>query len=375
MKRKSLVFCSFLIVLLLTIPAISPAKDNVLSIDHYVTHTSTVPAIGGETVKIYVRERVLAGVAKKFASIKANGKVVLFVHGYTTPAEVVYDLSYKDYSWMEYLAQAGFDVFCMDITGYSNSTRPWPMDDQCNLSAAHQAIIGIDPPCDPSYAFQINTSQSEWDDIDSVVDYILEMRGVDKLSLVGWSLGGPRAGGYAGLYPEKVDKLILLAPVFSMPQPSEVPAPGTALNMTYKDGLATSWFETCEDQREPEIFDIVWDNILATDPVGATWGPGVSRTPHVTWWWDATMVQAPTLIYFGELDGLGFYKDIIYNEIANDNKVLMTFECTSHFAAFEWPHNILHKTSKDWLLHQSVKGMKRGSIHVDFDGNYTKYPE
>ena len=39
---------------------------------------------------------------------------------------------------MAYLADAGFDVFSMDTTGYGRSTRPAPMNDPCNLSAEQQ---------------------------------------------------------------------------------------------------------------------------------------------------------------------------------------------------------------------------------------------
>ncbi len=67
------------------------------------------------------------------------GNVVLFVHGAGTPAEVSFDVPYKDYSWMAYLANAGFDVFSMDMTGYGRSTRPPAMNDPCNLSKEQQA--------------------------------------------------------------------------------------------------------------------------------------------------------------------------------------------------------------------------------------------
>ncbi len=51
-------------------------------------------------------------------------RVVLFVHGAGTPAEVAFDTPSGDHSWMAYLANAGFDVFSMDTTGYGRSTRP-----------------------------------------------------------------------------------------------------------------------------------------------------------------------------------------------------------------------------------------------------------
>ena len=59
---------------------------------------------------------------------------MLFVHGAGTPAEVAFDVPYQDYSWMAYLARAGFDVFSVDMTGYGRSTRPAPMNDPCNLA-------------------------------------------------------------------------------------------------------------------------------------------------------------------------------------------------------------------------------------------------
>src|SRR5579862_10009560 len=93
---------------------------------------TTVPAVSGHAVEIYVRERLRPGSVLRSPS--AAGRVVLFVHGAGTPAEVAFDVPYQDYSWMNYLAEAGFDVFAMDTTGYGRSTRPAPMNDPCNLS-------------------------------------------------------------------------------------------------------------------------------------------------------------------------------------------------------------------------------------------------
>ncbi|HET9217514.1 MAG TPA: hypothetical protein VFR18_11065, partial [Terriglobia bacterium] len=103
-------------VLLLTMATLAVAcgvalsEDNaVLSIDHYVKVRSTVPSMNGQPAQLYVRERVLAGTALRSANL--SDRVVLFVHGAGTPAEVAFDVPYEDYSWMAYLARAGFDVF------------------------------------------------------------------------------------------------------------------------------------------------------------------------------------------------------------------------------------------------------------------------
>ena len=161
--------------------------------EHSVTVTSTVPAIAGQKVKLYLRERALPNVLQR----GAGDKVVLFVHGAGTPAEVAFDPSAPGYSWMAYLAAAGFDVFSMDTTGYGRSTRPAPMNDPCNLSPEQQKLFVpalMAAPCAPSYPSQLTTIASDWNDIDGVVDYIRALRKVDQVSLVAWSLGGPRAG-------------------------------------------------------------------------------------------------------------------------------------------------------------------------------------
>jgi hypothetical protein len=99
-------------------PACADDGDRLLRLDHYVGVKSTVPAIAGQTTAIYVREVVRAGSAMRNRA-SAN-RVVLFIHGGGTPAEVSFDVPYRDYSWMEYLARAGFDVFGMD-------TRLWAL--------------------------------------------------------------------------------------------------------------------------------------------------------------------------------------------------------------------------------------------------------
>ncbi len=80
-----------------------------------------------------------------------DDRVVLFVHGAGTPAEVAFDVPHADYSWMAFLAAAGFDVFSMDMTGYGRSTRPNVMNDACNLSAEQQTALGR-TPCNATHA-------------------------------------------------------------------------------------------------------------------------------------------------------------------------------------------------------------------------------
>jgi pimeloyl-ACP methyl ester carboxylesterase len=122
----------------LTQRTVADDGEHFLTVDHYVSVHSTVPFMSGQISQIYVRERLQAGMVLRAASVA--DRVVLFVHGAGTPAEVAFDVPYQDYSWMAYLAQSGFDVFAMDVTGYGRSTRPTAMNDPCNLTRKQRSI-------------------------------------------------------------------------------------------------------------------------------------------------------------------------------------------------------------------------------------------
>ncbi len=221
--KLSLGLVAALFAAVVGISAQTDRARKILSVDHTVTVKSTVPAIAGQPAQIYVRERVAEGMTSPAAD-----RVVLFVHGAGTPAEVAFDVPTGDYSWMAHLAKAGFDVFSMDTTGYGRSTRPAPMNDPCNLSAEQQAQFVpslIPAPCKATHPAQLTTIASDWNDIDGVVDHIRKLRKVEKVSLVAWSLGGPRAGGYAAQHPEKVNRLVLFAPAYSRNAPATQPPP------------------------------------------------------------------------------------------------------------------------------------------------------
>src|ERR1700691_5518193 len=245
--------------------ALSAAADDgsrLLRLDHYVQVRSAVPAIAGQATEIYVREVVEASTVLRGGP--AGDRVALFIHGAGTPAEVAFDVPYQDFSWMAYLAHAGYDVFSMDMTGYGRSTRPAAMNDPCNLTRAQQAayVPALIPTlCDPTYPHQMTTLASDWQDIDAVVNQIRALRHVDKLNLLAWSLGGPRSAGYAAQHAEKVLKLILLAPAYNRAAaaepPAQVPLSGAAMNTQSRDEFVANWDRQvgCPAQYEPAGLD------------------------------------------------------------------------------------------------------------------------
>lgn len=355
---------------------LSAADDSqrLLTVDHYVTVQSTVPAIAGQAAQIYVRERVEAGTALRGA---AANRIVLFVHGAGTPSEVAFDVPYQDYSWMGYLAKAGFDVFAMDTTGYGGSTRPAPMNDPCNLAKDRQLPF-VKAPCAPTYPHQLTTIASDWDDIGAVVDHVRALRHVEQVALVAWSLGGPRAGGYAAQHPDKVSRLVLLAPAYNRgtaaAPPAKLPPDGVPLNTQSRDEFYTNWDRQvgCPDQYERAAGESVWSEMLRSDPVGATWGPGVRRAPQTAvWGWTqaaAAKTMTPTLMVAGAHDKQVPPERVrdLYADLGAQNKVFVDLACSSHNAAWERNHLQLFRASAEWLTSATVNGQKQGMLKLGY---------
>ncbi|HEY2382821.1 MAG TPA: alpha/beta fold hydrolase [Terriglobia bacterium] len=372
---------NIVLVLGLLLASASLAEDSgsLLTLDHYVRVKSTVPSIAGQLTPIYVRERTKASTPLRSADL--NGRVVLFVHGAGTPAEVAFDVPYQDYSWMAFLARAGFDAFSMDTTGYGRSSRPPAMNDPCNLSQEQQKTFVpafLPAPCAAGYSRNLTTMASDWNDIDAVVDYIRALRHVDRVNLVGWSLGGPRAGGYAARHPEKVQKLVLLAPAYArMSQaepPAAVPAEGVAMNTQSHDEFIANWDRQtgCADQYDPATADSVWSKMIESDPVGATWGTGVRRAPQTTTWgWNQSVVaksQIPTLMISGVHDKQVNPDSVraLYADLGSTQKVFIDLACSSHNAMWEKNHNLLFKASLEWLTRGSVNGSQQGMLRMGY---------
>jgi pimeloyl-ACP methyl ester carboxylesterase len=370
---RTLSFALALLVLSGTPLAAADDSQQLLTIDHFVRVKSTVPALAGQEVPIYVRERVLAGAALRGGA--AADRVAIFVHGAGTPAEVAFDVPRPDYSWMAYLAQAGFDVFAMDTTGYGRSFRPSPMNDPCNLAKDAQpkfipALMAA--PCAPTYPHAMTTTASDWNDIGAVVDYVRALRHVEKVSLLAWSLGGPRAGGYAAQHPEKVHKLVLLAPAYNRAgaasAPAKNPPDGVAMNTQSRDEFVANWNRQapCPAQYEPSVADAVWSEMLASDPIGATWGSGVRRAPQTpTWGWNQAVVArmtVPTLMIAGEHDKQVAPDRVreFHADLGAPQKLFVDLACSSHNAMWEKNRLLLFRASLEWLTEGSVNGAKDG---------------
>ena len=370
---------------------------NVVTIDHAVPHVSTVPANAGELVQLAVRERVRGGIAGP-----RGRKAVLMIHGLSVPVLPGMELRYPNYDWALWLARSGdFDVFMLDFQGSGRSPRP-RMDDPCNAPPVQQALVPQNPACLPSYPFQLTTARSDWDEINTVVDYIRASRGVEKVALVAWSHGAARVGPFAVQHPEKVESLLLYAPFYNPAAPAGragtgadgfgppinpatglpfvLPQPGTPMTLTTRSTVMGDWNREigCTGQVEDGVQNVVWSAIMANDPIGSTWASptGVMRVrTFFLWGWNAATVAritVPTLIVHGEFDQrVPATQSLLYDHLTgvpNDNRLLFEVACAGHHLVWEEQRTVLHQISKQWLKHLAVEGHSTGKFHVDADG-------
>ena len=322
-------------------------------IDHLVPHVSTERANAGARVNLFVRERRSA----------PNGPVVLFVQGRSAATVPAFDLDYRDYSWLAYLADAGFHVFAMDLQGYGRSSRPAVMDDACNTSAENQSkyLVSkpLQAPCPPIYPHAFGSFATDWDEIDTVVEFIRSVRGGRslKVNLVGWSRGGMRAIGYAALRPDNVERIVAFAPTRFPPVARE---PTYPMHVTDKRDFFSDWDRQidagqCPQQVDPSIREALWTATMAQDELGRGWGAsGVRRSPAFTaagWTSDLPgRVRAPTLVVRGALDDQApEHATRALYEALGGPKAYVTVSCGSHELVYEKQHTTLLQASVEWL--------------------------
>jgi pimeloyl-ACP methyl ester carboxylesterase len=358
---------------------------DIVTIDRLVRRVSDLPANAGQPLDLFVRERAPASVVN--AGKAEPGKVALFVHGGYSPATLAFDVQYRDYSWMEALANAGYDVFAMDMTGYGRSSHPM-MDEPCNLDPSQQKLLIGKPlaaECKAKYPYQLVSSDSESADIDAVVDSIRKLRGLDKITLIGWSGGGIRTGTYTVRHPEKVEKLIIQASSnYSRGNPDAkptLPRAGFPMTIQMRDvGEGRRWLGTqkCDGMVEPGMADMIWKMNIDADPIGATWGTGGLRAPTRTYWgWNANSarkITVPTLIMVGEEDDLRTTNAQLFEDLGSSQKAFLAIACATHFAVWEAQHRVLQRASLEWLRSTTLNGQGTGTFRADEAGRITAAP-
>ena len=326
-------------------------------------------------MQIYVRERVCGdGVRQPVAA----DRVVLFVHGAGTPAEVAFDVPQQRLQLdgvpgerrLRRLLDGHHRLRPIDAAGGDErSVQP-----VARISRRVRAGADSGRRAPATYPGQLTTIASDWNDIDAVVDYIRALRQVEKVSLVAWSLGGPRAGGYAAQHPGEGASAGAagagLQPRRARRRPPPLPNPGTVFNTQSRDEFDANWDRQvgCPDQYDPAVRDAVWTEMLASDPVGATWG--TRRAPRAVdddvglERGDDRQHEDADLMVAGAHD-----KQVppdrvsaAYADLGAADKVFVDLGCSSHNAMWETNHLLLFRASLEWLTKGTVGGARNGVV-------------
>ena len=249
-------------------------------------------------IQLYIRNKHPAGVT----SFPAD-KILLYVHGATYPAETAFDLPLNGLSMMDYVAQQGWDVYLVDVRGYGGSTRPPEMD----KPAAENGPI-VDTPVAAK-------------DVGTAVDHILQKRGVAKINLMGWSWGTAIMGMYTTEHNDRVNRLVLYAPLWIFTTRPLIGGSGAlgAYRTVTKDAAKQRWLNGVPENKKADLIPAGWfeqwaDATWQTDPVGSKQTPPVIRAPNGvlqdlrTYWtagkahYDPADIHVPTLIIHAEWD-------------------------------------------------------------------------
>ncbi len=249
-------------------------------------------------IKLFVRNKHPQGESRF-----QEDRILLFVHGATYPSETGFDIALGGISWMDFMAQRGWDVYITDVRGYGRSTRPPEMQQP--------------PDKNPPFAHTDDAVK----DVSVVVDHILKRRKVERINLLGWSWGTTIMGSYTAKNNSKVRRLVLYAPLWLLKEPPPIGGQGPlgAYRTVTADAARQRGLRGIPQEKQEEIspkawFDRWWQANLATDPEGAKQDPPVLRAPNGIiddlrkYWmsgkpyYDPSEIAVPTLVILAEWD-------------------------------------------------------------------------
>ncbi len=251
---------------------------------------------------------------KRKGAPDGNARPVLFlVHGSSLCARTGFDLTVPgkpDYSTMDWFAERGFDVWTVDHENYGRSTRTGSNSDIAS---------GVE-------------------DLKAAVEVVAQETGRDRYSFMGTSSGALRAGGFANQCPERVERLVLDAFVWT--------GEGAPTLVKRKEGLEAfranpvrkvdrAFFHSIFNRDKPGLVEDGVADAFAdaelqygdTMPTG-TYLDMCANLPVV----DPEKISCPVLIVRGEHDGIASEEDLraFFGKVNTKDKAFVVIPGQAH---------------------------------------------
>jgi alpha-beta hydrolase superfamily lysophospholipase len=239
-------------------------------------------------IKLYMYRKRLGAPQKGAAPLP----ILFLVHGSSTSSRSSFDLTvpgHSEYSFMDKFAGYGFDVWTMDFEGYGHSS---PSHGNSNVAD------GVE-------------------NLKAAVEVVARETGQQKFHFLGESSGALRAGAYAMVQPERVDRLVLAAFTYTGKGSPTLADRAKQLefyrthNLRPRDrNMIRSIFTRDKPgTSEPAVGEALADAELKfgeSVPTG-TYLDMTANLPVV----DPLKVQAPVLLARGQYDGIATDEDIL----------------------------------------------------------------
>ena len=279
-------------------------------------------------VSLYLRNKSVVGASGDDA---ARPPVIL-VHGSSLSALPTFDLTVPglpDYSFMDWLARKGWDVWTLDHEGYGQSTIT---DTNSDIAC------GVD-------------------DLEAATAYISEATGASRFHLYGLSSGALRAAAFAQKAPGSVARLVLDAFVWTgegsptLEKRREGVAQFRANNRRAIDAdfIASIFNRDLPGTSDPRLIDACAELQLSygdSVPTG-TYLDMTTNLPLV----DPAKIEAPVLVVRGEHDGIASMADLLafFDGLPNGNRQFSVLAGLAHCTPLGLRRHVLWQTVHDFL--------------------------
>jgi pimeloyl-ACP methyl ester carboxylesterase len=196
-------------------------------------------------------------------------RTILMVHGATYPIESLFDVELDGFTFLDFLASHGYDVYAVNVRGYGGSTRPPEMEQPADHN----------PP--------LVRTETGVRDFGTALDFILERTNLSRINVFGMSWGGTVAGAYTSINNDKVNKLVLVVPqwVSSKPIPLDPGGPIGSYRLVPTSQMKARWLSAAPEDKRDDLLPEGWfekwlDATTASDPLSQTHTPPSIRATN-----------------------------------------------------------------------------------------------